>query len=102
MNTLRVDDSLGFVLPHVAEPTVIVDADGTVLGQYIPDPDRVQRLYGQTDHVPSAEELDRLRQTSGPGYSLREVFEHLLPLARSPEDRADLQRRIDDLAKREG
>jgi hypothetical protein len=100
MNTLCANESLPSVLPHIAEPTIIVDDRGAVLGKYIPDPERVQRSYGRTDHLPSLEELDRLREAGAPGRTLREIFEHLLSLATTPEDRADLEWHLEELSKR--
>jgi hypothetical protein len=102
MIKLRADELSPTILSHVAEPIQIVDATGQVIGQFIPDPERIKRLYAATDHLPDPAELERRLAAEGPGCTTRELFQHLLSLTADPQMQAYLREKITKLAARDG
>jgi hypothetical protein len=100
MKTVRIDEISPNLLGAIAEPVEIVDPEGRTLGQFFPDAERVRRLYGNTDHLPSQAEIERLHAEPGPRYSTRQVFEHLLTLTTDPGERAHLEGLIQKRSER--
>jgi hypothetical protein len=102
MITLVADDTPLLILSAVTEPVQLVDKNGTVVEQFIPDQERIKRLYESSAPPLDPAEIERRLNEPGPRHTTREVFEHLLTLADNPEDQADLREHIAQLAKREG
>ncbi len=79
----------------------IRDGGGQVIGYYapvsMPDARENADWAAQIDPV----ELARRKQPGRRTFTTRQVFEHLLTMATTEEDRADLQRHIEELAARE-
>jgi hypothetical protein len=94
MTQLRADQIWPDLLGVLTGPVEIVDAEGQVLGQFTPDPERVKQFYGRADHLPEAAEIERQLTTAGPSYTTRQVFEHLLTLTSDPTERAHLEELI--------
>jgi hypothetical protein len=77
-----IDDSLSSKLDRCANRTELCDADGRVLGVYIPDVVRQRRLYEIAKSRMTPELIAELeRRTAEPGcYSTAEVMERLREL----------------------
>jgi hypothetical protein len=101
MITLRADLVWPELLGALTEPVEIVDADGAVLGRFMPDPVRIKQFYGRADHLPSAAEIERQLTAVGPSCTTRQLFEHLLTLTSDPTERAHLEELIKKRAAEE-
>jgi hypothetical protein len=101
MITLVADDTPLFILSAVTEPVQLVDKNGTVVGQFNPDQERIKQLYDRPLQIDRAEMERRLAEESADARTTREVFEHLLSLTAEPEMRAYLQKKIARVAERE-
>lgn len=79
MSAITLDETILKKLPALHESTEIRDADGKVLGVYTP---AIESYYNQRvpQHILDKfdpEEMERRRQSTHPGYSLKEVWEHI-------------------------
>ncbi len=72
MSRVVIDATLHEKLVHILQPVELCDAEGHVLGRYIPD-------LSQYDLSPeiSEEELRRREQACGKRYTTAEVLAHL-------------------------
>ncbi|HKI37455.1 MAG TPA: hypothetical protein VKA46_36710 [Gemmataceae bacterium] len=100
MITLRADEIWPELLGSLTEPVNIVDAEDRVLGRFTPDPERIQRLYADVSHLPDAAEIERRKHSPERAVTTIELFEHLLSLAQTDEDRENLTGHIRDITER--
>jgi CRISPR/Cas system-associated endonuclease Cas1 len=73
MTQVQVDQALLQKLGGMAEPVVFCDANGTVLGHYLPEAEYKKMLYGSIQIPYSDEEIARRRAQTG-GCSLRDIW----------------------------
>jgi len=72
MNRITVDDSLKSRLHGAVEPVEVCDADGQMLGHFVPI-----AAFGRPDGCPySTDELTRMRDEDG-GRSLADIWKSL-------------------------
>jgi len=102
MIQLPADQIIPGLLSALTEEVAIVDGTGQVLGRFTPDPERIKQLYGRADDLPDAAEIARQMASAGPGFTTRQVFEHLLTLTTDPHERSYLEDKIAQIAQREG
>ena len=76
MSRILVDPQLAATLAQTRTPVQLVDADGTVLGEFIPLPDAKTFPLGISD-----EELDRRHADPRPGITTDEVLARLRKIA---------------------
>jgi len=84
MSAIVASESLASFLQAMKDRTEIRAADGKVLGVFTPSSILVQKGL-----VP------------GKQYTTREAFEHLLSLTNDPQDRATLERHIEEIKRRD-
>ena len=103
MITLTADDDVLLkVLRLFVEPVEVWDAKGKFLGLFVPaNLERGKQLYARVPTESERAEIERRKATPGRCYTTREVFEYLLTLTDDPQERADLEKHIAVLAKRE-
>ncbi len=101
MTQLRADKLLPELLGILTGPVDLVDAEGQVLGRFIPDPACAKRFWGRADDLPPVEEIARQLNTDGPSCTTRQLFEHLLTLTGDPTERAQLEELIKQRAGEE-
>jgi hypothetical protein len=84
------------------EPVEISDADGKLLGLFVPaNLERGKRMTQQLDSEIDWDEIERRAQSNEPSHTTREVFEHLRSLAQDQPTRKHLQELIDELEERD-
>ena len=77
MTQVQVDQALRLKLGGMNEPLELCDADGRVVGHYLPEAEYKKILYGAAVRVPlSDEEIARRRAQTG-GCSLREIWDRV-------------------------
>jgi hypothetical protein len=101
MMTVTADNAMLSKLRQATEFAEIRDGDGNVVGFFLPPEDDESSSGGDAAPL-DWEELDRRTRSTEKGFTTKEVFEHLLTLTQDEATRADLQRKIDRLAKEEG
>ncbi len=74
MTRLTADQTPLEFLTHIAEPVQICDTNGEVLGQFTPDPKRIEALYGRALKSIDWEELRRRSQSKDKGIPLQETL----------------------------
>jgi hypothetical protein len=101
MTQLIADEATLAVLSQAQGLAEVRDASGNIVGYYAPISVRKARLFASAAAHIDPEEIQRRKAANLPGRSTREVFEHLLTLAKDQKDRDDLQRHIQELAERD-
>jgi hypothetical protein len=76
MTQVQVDQALRQKLGGLSEPLELCDADGKVLGHFLPEAEDKKMLYGSVEIPYSDEEIARLRAERG-GCSLEEIWKRL-------------------------
>jgi hypothetical protein len=101
MTQLIANEAVVALLGEVKSLVEIRDRGGRVIGYYAPvSVPNARENAGWAARIDPAE-LARRKQPGRRSFTTRQVFEHLLTLATTEEDRADLQRHIGELAARE-
>jgi hypothetical protein len=97
MNQLVADATTLALLQQAGRLAEVRDPHGNVIGYFAPisSPEVVRELrsFAMIDR----DEIARRKANPGPGYSLEQVFEHLMTLTTNPDDQADLRARIAQL-----
>jgi hypothetical protein len=82
------------------EPVEISDADGKLLGLFVPaNLERARQLYAKPSRIDAAE-VARRKQANRKGFNTEEVFHHLLTITSDPLKRAYLEKKIELIAER--
>ena len=76
MSRILVDPQLAATLARTLTPVQLVDADGTVLGEFLPKPDAKTFPMGISEA-----ELVRREQSTAPGLTTDEVLARLRKIA---------------------
>ncbi len=76
MTQVKVDQALRQKLGGMHEPVELCDAEGKVLGHYLPESEYKKILYASVEIPFSDEEIARRRAQTG-GCSLREIWDRL-------------------------
>lgn len=76
MTQVQVDQALLQKLGGMNEPLELCDANGTVLGHYLPEAEYKKILYGSVEIPFSDEEIARRRAQTG-GCSLRDIWDRV-------------------------
>jgi hypothetical protein len=83
MNRLVVDENLPSKLDQCTDRTELYDADGRILGVFVPEAVRERRMYDRIRAELTPEriaEIERRAQDPGPGYTTAEVMQKLRDL----------------------
>lgn len=91
-------------LGRFIEPVEVLDADGKLLGLFVPaNLERCKQLYDESVAKKDWAEIARRRARSEEEcYTTKQVFEHLQSLTQDEAMRAYLQKKIDRLTERDG
>jgi len=76
MTQIQIDSGLQQKLGGMAEPVALCDADGKVVGHYLPESEYKRMLYASFGLPLSDEEIERRRAQTG-GCSLQEIWKRL-------------------------
>ena len=76
MTQIQVDESLKQKLGGLDQPVELCNADGRILGRYLPEQEYREILYGSIEIPYSEEEIARRRTQRG-GCSLEEIWKRL-------------------------
>jgi hypothetical protein len=76
MTQITVDQALQQRLGGLAEPLELRDANGQILGHYLPEAEYKKIVYGSLEIPFSDEEVARRRAQTG-GCSLREIWDRV-------------------------
>ena|SRR5260370_6057242 len=94
------DETLLKDLSLFVEPVEISDANGQLLGLFVPaNLERGKQLYARAIEGTDWAEMERRGASGEKGKPLWQVYEHLLTLTDDPKLRADLQKSIDKLKR---
>ena len=84
------------------EPVEISDANGKLLGLFVPaNLEREKQLYAKGAARIDPAEIERRKQSKEKSYTTKEVFEHLKSLTPDPAMQTYLQRILEELAERD-
>ena len=76
MTQVQVDQALRQKLGGMAEPVELCDANGAILGHYLPEAEYKKMRYGSIQIPYSDEEIARRRAQTG-GCSLRDIWDRV-------------------------